>query len=83
MTLVCICDDWIEGMEQITAAQELSALHDVEYTAKPFWYCPWCGESLVVEGSVVHSMLLLGKAIKHFNYAILSSFGSTRGKHDE
>ena len=70
MKIICLCDDWIDGMPQITAAQELSALHNVEYTAKPFMYCPWCGEMLLVEGSVTYSMKVLGKAIKNMREAI-------------
>jgi len=73
MTLLCICDDWIEGMEQITAAQELSALHDIEYTAKPFIFCPWCRELLLVEGSMRHKCALLGKAILAFRFAAVDA----------
>jgi len=73
MTLICICDDWIEGMEQITAAQELSALHDIEYTAKPFLYCPWCGELLMVEESMRHKVARLGKAILAFRFAAVDA----------
>ena len=74
MTLLCICDDWVNGMPQIKAAQELSALHDVEYTAKPFMYCPWCGEMLLVEGSAVHSMKVLGKTIENMREALFDFY---------
>ena len=86
MKLLCICDDWIGGMEQITAAQALSALHDAEYTAKPFMYCPWCGELLVVEGSVEYTMRLLKNGldkVRESLYAVYKSLlENTRNSND-
>ena len=72
MNLLCICDDWEEGIKQIEAAQELSALHSVEYTGKPFVFCPWCGELLMVEESMRHKMARLGKSILAFRFAAVN-----------
>jgi len=73
MTLVCICDDWIEGMEQIISLQEFGYLHDVYYTGKPFIFCPWCGELLMVEESMRHKVARLGKAILAFRFAAVDA----------
>ncbi len=42
------CEDWIEGMFQIEAAHIFCAnrIAAPKYTAKPFKYCPWCGEEI-------------------------------------
>jgi len=81
--LVCICDDWIEGMEQIISLQEFGYLHDVYYTGKPFIFCPWCGELLLVEGSMRHKCAMLGKAILAFREAVVNSLRAMEREHDE
>ena len=73
MKLVCVCDDWEESMGQIIDAQVFCALHDMEYTGKPFVFCPWCGDMLMVEGSTKHRVALLGKSILRFRIAAVDA----------
>ena len=42
----CDCADWELSMRQITGAQGLAYVHGINYTGKPFSYCPWCGKEL-------------------------------------
>ena len=54
MNRFCTCEYWEEGMAQISAALTLERLHGGQYTAKPFKYCPWCGEELFERGASKH-----------------------------
>jgi hypothetical protein len=42
----CDCQDYIKGIAQINWAISLAWSHGINYSAKPFEYCPWCGKKL-------------------------------------
>ena len=42
--LMACCKDWEENLPKINAPIELQFIRTgVQYTGKPFVYCPWCG----------------------------------------
>lgn len=57
--LICNCEEWKMGIEQISAAQQIAGLHDYPYTAPVFRICPWCGTKLVSDKRSLKDMCKL------------------------
>ena len=47
-SMACIhCKEYEPAMAQIIGAQMLAHLHGEKYVARPFQFCPWCGNELI------------------------------------
>ena len=45
----CDCKDWKIGMDQINSMITMASNRGMNYTAKTFKYCPYCGKELKEE----------------------------------
>lgn len=47
--MLCNCEDWREGIENLNDIIFHASNHRMPYTAKTFKYCPWCSTLLIDE----------------------------------